>query len=608
MLLNAIAEKRQETKDAIQKKQSENMAAQQNQNSVSDGISAQHYRLSGIAFGDAGVYYNFGKSAQLQALAYTQGGQVYVEQGQEKHLGHELGRVVQQKENAVSPTQRLNGVWINDAPVFEDAEDLLSCATSDKSRSQLSSVLGKGPIQRLDDRGTFSGDSGKGFKRPNFQEVLPPPNKGVGSTAPDQAYHHIIPFNRLAGFWGRMVDNRDWVALGRVMRAVVEMYFSQINTPMIQGRDRKAAKDPETTFANPSGEGPGLTREALLAAIAEVETKGITEVSQSQALELIAQMYTWMPFNLVRGQRQRPLDPGEEMDGAAAAAAGEARAAISEIESSSSDSTSQLTAADFIAQYNTLSMLMEAYQKTGDDELSIKRRKNIVEMIVFILKTNALTPVAVSDNLEQRDLDFLTQKVQEATKTLGQRYNKHILPKIDATALTTLKDSGSKPPKDEEKESWFETQKRVLINAQIALLQISMRLAFPTRSIPTSQQLVDAAFGKSQYIVEQSSGAGNNCFFDSLLKLGFTGAGNTAALMRGNMDLLRVATPQPGYTTTGMITTDDIVLFAAHYNIRIQIYTVQGWHLLPAGQAGTGGPLFRIIHTINHYEPLIPSG
>jgi hypothetical protein len=44
------------------------------------------------------VEYNSDKPAQLGAKAYTQGSRVYIAPGQEKHLGHELGHVIQQYE------------------------------------------------------------------------------------------------------------------------------------------------------------------------------------------------------------------------------------------------------------------------------------------------------------------------------------------------------------------------------------------------------------------------------------------------------------------------------------------------------------------------------
>lgn len=74
---------------------------------------------SGLSFDDVRVHYNSDKPAQLQALAYTQGTQVYVGPGQERHLPHELGHVIQQKSGIVHPTYYIRGMPINDQPQLE---------------------------------------------------------------------------------------------------------------------------------------------------------------------------------------------------------------------------------------------------------------------------------------------------------------------------------------------------------------------------------------------------------------------------------------------------------------------------------------------------------
>ena len=65
---------------------------------------------SGLSFDDVRVHYNSDKPAQLQALAYTQGTQVYVGPRQERHLPHELGHVVQQKQGRVRADGLINNM------------------------------------------------------------------------------------------------------------------------------------------------------------------------------------------------------------------------------------------------------------------------------------------------------------------------------------------------------------------------------------------------------------------------------------------------------------------------------------------------------------------
>lgn len=78
---------------------------------------------SGLSFDDVRVHYNSDKPAKLQALAYTQGTQVYVGPRQERHLPHELGHVVQQKMGIVNQTSFRYGFPVNDDPALERAAD-----------------------------------------------------------------------------------------------------------------------------------------------------------------------------------------------------------------------------------------------------------------------------------------------------------------------------------------------------------------------------------------------------------------------------------------------------------------------------------------------------
>ncbi|HTI09256.1 MAG TPA: DUF4157 domain-containing protein [Puia sp.] len=81
-------------------------------------------QLSGFDMSDVQVHYNSDKPAQLNALAYAQGTDIHLGQGQEKHLPHEAWHVVQQKQGRVQPTvQRQTGIAINDDPALEKEAD-----------------------------------------------------------------------------------------------------------------------------------------------------------------------------------------------------------------------------------------------------------------------------------------------------------------------------------------------------------------------------------------------------------------------------------------------------------------------------------------------------
>lgn len=74
---------------------------------------------SGLSFDDVRVHYNSDKPRKIGALAYTQIPQVHIGPGQERHLRHELGHVVQQKQGIVRPTTWINGLPVNDLPELE---------------------------------------------------------------------------------------------------------------------------------------------------------------------------------------------------------------------------------------------------------------------------------------------------------------------------------------------------------------------------------------------------------------------------------------------------------------------------------------------------------
>lgn len=85
-----------------------------NQTGLPDNLKAGVENLSGYSLDNVRVHYNSPKPAQLQALAYTQGTEIHVAPGQEKHLPHEAWHVVQQMQGRVKPTMQMKGVQIND--------------------------------------------------------------------------------------------------------------------------------------------------------------------------------------------------------------------------------------------------------------------------------------------------------------------------------------------------------------------------------------------------------------------------------------------------------------------------------------------------------------
>jgi hypothetical protein len=82
------------------------------------------------------VHYNSPKPAQLNALAYTQGQDIYVGQGQEKHLPHEGWHAVQQAKGSVTPTTQIKGVSVNDDENLEQEADVMGAKALQMARAE----------------------------------------------------------------------------------------------------------------------------------------------------------------------------------------------------------------------------------------------------------------------------------------------------------------------------------------------------------------------------------------------------------------------------------------------------------------------------------------
>lgn len=106
--------------------QSPVLQREENKTGLPDGLKSGMEAISGLSLGDVKVHRNSDKPAQLQAHAYAQGTDIHLGPGQEKHLPHELGHVVQQKEGRVKPTVQLKDkVNINDDSGLEKEADIL---------------------------------------------------------------------------------------------------------------------------------------------------------------------------------------------------------------------------------------------------------------------------------------------------------------------------------------------------------------------------------------------------------------------------------------------------------------------------------------------------
>lgn len=97
-----------------------------NATGLPDNLKGGIEALSGMSMDHVKVHYNAAQPAQLNALAYAQGRDIYVAPGQEKHLPHEAWHVVQQAQGRVRPTRQMKaGVAVNDDAGLEAEADLM---------------------------------------------------------------------------------------------------------------------------------------------------------------------------------------------------------------------------------------------------------------------------------------------------------------------------------------------------------------------------------------------------------------------------------------------------------------------------------------------------
>ena len=96
-----------------------------NNTGLPDHLKSGMENLSGMSLDHVKVHYNSSKPATVQAHAYAQGSHIHLASGQEKHLPHELGHVVQQMQGRVKPTTSVGGMAVNDHAGLESEATIM---------------------------------------------------------------------------------------------------------------------------------------------------------------------------------------------------------------------------------------------------------------------------------------------------------------------------------------------------------------------------------------------------------------------------------------------------------------------------------------------------
>lgn len=113
--------------------------------------------MSGIDVSDVRIHRNSAAPRRFDALAYAQGGDIYLGPGEDRHLAHELWHVVQQRQGRV-PARGFNmdGAMVNDSPALEAEADRMaarlqgpaSAAPVTAAPSNTAGAAAVAPVQR----------------------------------------------------------------------------------------------------------------------------------------------------------------------------------------------------------------------------------------------------------------------------------------------------------------------------------------------------------------------------------------------------------------------------------------------------------------------------
>lgn len=136
-----------------------------NKTGLPDDLKSGMEGLSGHSLDHVKVHYNSSKPASVQAHAYAQGADIHLGSGQEKHLAHELGHVVQQMEGRVQPTTQVAGIAVNDNPRLENEATVMGERALQRMAQNNASLkkdaLSQSSLQRVVQLQMDAGEGGK---------------------------------------------------------------------------------------------------------------------------------------------------------------------------------------------------------------------------------------------------------------------------------------------------------------------------------------------------------------------------------------------------------------------------------------------------------------
>lgn len=231
--------------------------------------------LSGMDLSGVKIHKNSSKPARLNALAYTQGQDIHVGPGKEKHLPHEGWHAVQQMQRRVKPTTQILGVSINDDAGLEREADMMGTKALQTIRTEQetkeSAPPGAVPVQRFEAREHKSmGDKGSGGTKMNLPGGLKVTFGEITALAGD--YFGSVPqIQKLAGVNGdgKTAGTRDEVEFAlyvKVRKSKKAKDFGQEVKDAVEERYYRLAGTNVTHFTEPGKGDSGRSFDQLASA------------------------------------------------------------------------------------------------------------------------------------------------------------------------------------------------------------------------------------------------------------------------------------------------------------------------------------------------------
>lgn len=207
-----------------------------NHTGLPDALKSGIEARSGMSLDDVRVHNNSPKPAQLQALAYTQGTDIHVAPGQERHIPHEAWHVVQKKQERVRPTSQAAGAATNDDQSLEREADRMGSKSlrgnapvgnlHNKTMSQAGYQM---PVQRISIRKTGANVSRSVTDIDGLATLVNLPKATVLKKVSDNVYYMHFDENFFNEFLRESYDEAEGNDKNQVLARLSILYMNYIS-------------------------------------------------------------------------------------------------------------------------------------------------------------------------------------------------------------------------------------------------------------------------------------------------------------------------------------------------------------------------------------------